>query len=171
MSSGKLSTELLAARDARQARLDRALRQALAGKLATTVFVSLAIPGADKAPPGADGLLAWAIGEALRRMASAALLETGDDAAGPWALLGIGEDAARVKALCIGVEESRPAARLVDLDVYQADGRQVGRAELGRAARPCLLCAEPAVDCIRLRRHASAQIVEKAHELVAAFAA
>ena len=58
-----------------------------------------------------------------------------------------------VKRTCMTIEDSHAAARLLDLDVYMADGVQLGRAQIGAPARRCLLCDQPASDCIRLRRH------------------
>ena len=80
------------------------------------------------------------------------------DALGHFALRVLDADPISVKRLCIGLEESHPAARLLDLDVYASETVQIGRASLGLQARRCLVCDQSAVDCMRSRRHSIAAL-------------
>jgi holo-ACP synthase len=153
--------DALAARDARQAELDRHL--AAGG---TVVAVSLAIPGEEKAPPGAAALFAWAVAELARGLPGLRPLHTGDDALGPFAIFATEVDAAEAKRRCVAIEASRPAARLVDVDVYSPAGEPVDRASLGLPPRPCLCCPEPARECIALRRHGFPELVAEARRLL-----
>jgi len=89
------------------------------------------------------------------------------DALGHFALRVLDADPLAVKRLCIGIEESHPAARLLDLDVYCSETGQIGRASLGLPARRCLLCDQPAVDCMRTQRHPYAEVIAKVHALLA----
>ena len=153
---------VLAARDARHAALLRHL-----GADAAVLAVSLAIPGAVKAPPGALALFAWALREVELAVRGARLLQASDDALGPFALLAAPGAPAEVKARCLGIEASRPAARLLDLDVYSPDGGSCDRASLDLPPRTCLVCDRAAHECSRAGRHAPAEVVARARELLA----
>lgn len=167
MSSDKFASKFLAAREARQELLSRALG---AGRPAT-LFVSLNLPGPDKSPPGATALFRRGCAEIAETFRGSLLVTAGCDVLGPFSLRVLDADPCSVKRLCIGIEESHPAARLLDLDVYAAESAQIGRASLGLPARRCLLCDQPAVDCMRSRRHAIAEVIARAHELLAPFGA
>lgn len=167
MSSAKFASKLLAARDARQELLSRALS---AGQPAT-LFVSLNLPGSDKAPPGATALFRRGSEEIADVFRGSVLVAADCDVLGHFALRVLDADPLAVKRLCIGIEESHPAGRLLDLDVYSPASGQIGRASLALPARRCLLCEQPAVDCMRTRRHAIGEVIAQAHELLAPFRA
>ena len=151
----------LAARDARQAVLDREL-----GSGTTLVALSLGVPGPDKAPPGAAALFAWAWQVVAEAFPGARLIARRDDALGPFALWAVPIEARGAKLRCVALESSRPAARLVDLDVYAGDGAPADRAALDLPPRACLCCAEPARECIRLGRHPFPELVQRARALL-----
>lgn len=153
---------LLAARDARQALLEAA--RPAGGEV--LVAVALNVAGPEKEPPGALELQAWALAQLVGALPGARPVHSGGDAMGPFALLAVPGDPAAVKRACIGVEERRPAARLVDLDVYDQAGRPVDRAALGLAPRGCLLCPAPAVECIRLGRHPLPEVLDRVRGLL-----
>ncbi len=67
------------------------------------------------------------------------------------------------------IEAENPSARLLDVDVYRPDGSQVDRASLGLPPRSCLLCAEPARECILLRRHSNPELLERVDSLLRPF--
>jgi len=166
MRSGASGSELLAARDARQALLDRHL--AAPGR--TVVALSLAIPGEEKVPAGAAALFDWACAEALAALPGARPLGRTDDALGPFALLAVPAGSAtpdEVKRRCVALETARPAARLLDLDVHVPGGGALDRAALALPARACLCCDAPARECIRAGRHGFAALVSRARELLA----
>lgn len=165
MSSDKFAGKFLAAREARQELLSRALR---AGRPAT-LFVSLNLPGPDKSPPGATGLFRQACAQIADTFHGSLLLATDRDALGYFALRALDLDPWAVKRLCIAIEQSQRAGRLLDLDVYAPVAGQIGRTSLGLPARRCLLCDQPAVDCMRTRRHAVGEVIAQAHELLAPF--
>jgi len=165
MSSARFAGKVLAAREARQELLFRALS---AGRPAT-LFVSLNLPGPDKSPPGATWLFRRGCAQIAETFPGSLLLATDRDALGHFALRVVDADPLAVKRLCIAIEESQPAGRLLDLDVYSPIAGQIGRTSLGLPARRCLLCDQPAVDCMRTRRHAVGEVIVQAHELLAPF--
>lgn len=165
MSSARFVSKFLAAREARQELLSRAL---CAGRPAV-LFVSLNLPGPDKSPPGATGLFRRGCEQIAETFHGSVLVITDHDVLGHFALRVLDADPLAVKRLCIDIEESQPAARLLDIDVYSSETVQIGRACLGLPARRCLLCDQPAVDCIRVKRHSFYEVIDKTHELLAHF--
>jgi holo-ACP synthase len=135
------------------------------------VFVSLNIPGREKTPPGSGAFFLAMLDQLAQTFAGLSILERSSDALGPFAIIALEIDPSEVKKACIALETAHPAARLIDLDVYSPTGVQVDRASLGVAARPCLVCQSPAVDCIRRKRHSPDQVIAKTHELLSTFTA
>ncbi|MEI7431435.1 MAG: citrate lyase holo-[acyl-carrier protein] synthase [Betaproteobacteria bacterium] len=164
-SSDKSASKLLSARDGRQ----EALAQALSQGFQSTIFLTLNIPGSDKHLSGSHGLFHWALAEVQQTFASLTSLENGSDALGNYAIIGVSQASSEVKRQCMTMESSNPAARLIDLDVYSENGEQIDRKSLGFSARPCLLCHESAVECIRVQRHDLHQVIRKVHELLTPF--
>jgi triphosphoribosyl-dephospho-CoA synthase len=89
------------------------------------------------------------------------------DALGPFTAWRVATPPAAAKAACVALEAEHPAARLVDLDVYAADGAQVDRRAVGLPGRACLCCAEPARECIRAGLHTPEAVVARARALLA----
>jgi len=167
MSSARFASSFLAAREARQELLSRALS---AGRPAT-LFVSLNLPGPDKSPPGATALFRRGCAQIAASFHGSLLVAADCDALGHFALRVLDADPLAIKRLCISIEESHPAARLLDLDVYASETVQIGRSSLGLPARRCLVCDQPAVDCMRTRRHAIDEVIAKTHVLLSPFRA
>jgi holo-ACP synthase CitX len=165
MPSGGLRNRLLAARDARQEILRRACEQGAP----VVVLLSLNLPGEDKGPPGSWGLIRWAGSKLIEALPGWVERRSGLDALGPCALFAGEGESASVKRRCMALEAAHPFGRLLDLDVYDGDGRPVDRALLGLPPRECLLCSEPARECIRLQRHGGPELKEKVHELLLPF--
>ena len=167
MSSGRFASDFLSAREARQALVAQALQK---GRRAT-IFLSLNIPGENKAPAGSQALFSSMCVEVTAVFTGSTLLERASDVLGPYALWALDDDPQAVKARCVRLEASSPAARLVDLDVYSAQGVQIDRKSLFLPGRGCLVCEEPAVDCIRARRHSFDQVIGKVDELLTPYRA
>ena len=165
--SDKSVSSFLDARDARQ----DALAQTLSAGHSATLFLSLNIPGAEKSPPGSEAIFLWALGELCTRFPGLAVTVHTRDALGPYAIIGLDSKPVAVKMCCIELEASHPAARLIDLDVYSASGMQISRSALDLPRRACLLCDQPAVECMRGKRHSFNEVIAKAHELLAPFRA
>jgi triphosphoribosyl-dephospho-CoA synthase len=162
-----LRERLLDARVARAALVGELLQQACALGARATVLVSVNAAGPDKSFPGLASLLEWASATLTGGLPGVGDLVQGADPLGPYAAFLTSGEPTDVKLAAIELEESQPAGRLLDIDVYGADGQLVDRASLGRGPRKCLVCAEPAVDCMRLQRHDAATLVEAARDLLA----
>ena len=149
MSYDSYQIELLTARDGRQTLLDTLLKYSSR----SLVMLSTAIPGAEKNPPGNDVLFFWAKEQIGQRLRYSRHLVTRIDQLGWCAIFAVVDEPIVTKYLCMSIEDSHKAARLLDLDVYMTNGIQLGRAQIGAPARSCLLCDQPASTCMRLRRH------------------
>ena len=168
---------LLAAREAREERI-RGLADGPPGSC--LVAIGLSLPGEEKDPRGGGRVVALAAsllqescraaGIAERRRAGAPGEGPDDAALGPFAAIELVAPPGRAKAVCVELEESLPWGRVLDLDVYVAPGasglREVGRGALGLPGRRCLLCDEPARECILLRRHAPGALAGRTRELL-----
>ena len=165
MSYAELRSSILAARERRQELLD----ERISGGYAATVFLSLNIPGVEKSTPGASALFSWALRSILAEFPDAENPVQSCDQLGHHAVISLKREAVEVKRRCIFLENANPFARLVDLDVYCANGRPVERAKLGMPPRPCLLCRQPAVECIRLQRHGATELAGRRDELLSYF--
>ena len=165
MPYAKLRAELLAVREQRE------LRRVQTGQQSeqTLVQLSLNLPGPDKQPAGTEQLFGWGLRQTLELLPLVESCSHGYDLLGPWALLGTCEDARQMKQQAVALESSTPAGRLLDIDVYDHNGRQLGRNELGLPARTCLICNRPAVDCIRQQSHNFAALKVCIDDLLSAF--
>ena len=163
----KLRFELLAAREQR----DRHRLTIAAETPQTLLQIGLNLPGADKSAARGKDLLRWALRQLQQRLPAAELLSQGEDQLGCWAIMTSQLPATTAKQRAVAVESLLPAARLLDIDVYSAQGRAVGRKQLGYPARQCFLCAQAAVDCMRLQRHTISELKERVDELFATFRA
>jgi len=161
MSLDALSNSLLEARDRRQALLDALFR----APFSTVLMFGLNLPGEEKEGNRAERLFAW--GErALAAAFPAQPVLRRSDRLGHFALYRSPLAPVEAKRLAVALEDAHPAGRLLDLDVFSAAGRPVDRASLGLPPRPCLLCPEPALACIRSQRHTSQALKAKAHMVI-----
>lgn len=84
---------------------------------------------------------------------------------GPAALLAIQGKPDTIKAFAVAIETEAEYGRLLDIDVFDADGRQINRAAQGLPARTCFVCSADAVSCMRLGRHSQAEITSMVRRL------
>lgn len=75
----------------------------------------------------------------------------------------------QAKKLCCDIEDTHPLGRLMDIDVIvdsstspgmteELSVRPLGRADIGRPERRCLLCGKPARECMRAHTHTQEEI-------------
>ncbi len=157
---------LLQARDARQEDLLRLLRR---GGAASVLCLGVNVPGPRKLRPGVSRLVRGAL-EALARTIPLEPRVSRTDPLGPFLLAESSAPPEQLKRAALALEEGLPAGRLLDLDVYRPDGTQADRAALGLPPRPCLVCPQPAMDCMRLGRHGEADLLHRVDALLAPLA-
>jgi holo-ACP synthase len=71
-----------------------------------------------------------------------------------------------LKYLAVRLEAEKPYGRLVDADVLDVNSEPISRTQLGMAPRTCFLCPEPAVECVRLKRHDPAELMAHVRKLL-----
>ncbi|WP_022851976.1 citrate lyase holo-[acyl-carrier protein] synthase [Limisalsivibrio acetivorans] len=168
-----LRNSILACRDDRQKRIDMCLRNSLerfAGRPAREgrafiVTLSMNIPGVVKMPPGAAELAKN--GAALVESLPVGLKKdcSMEDALGPFKVYSGFGDPYGAKNSMMFIEESIAEHRLLDIDIYTSDGI-VSRSAVAKPERRCLVCSEPAKECMRLKRHSIDEVAEAALELL-----
>ncbi len=163
MLSAKLRNNLLTTRDLRQLRLDEILRVTEN----TVIQLALNIPGERKCPPGAERLMLWGDEQIRDIFPYLMQLHSETDGLGPWRVYMTPVPAKEAKYQCCSIEQSRPFARLLDIDVYTASGKLVDRTMLQLDQRRCLICKEDAKECIRLGRHSRSEIDACLQQLLA----
>ena len=74
-----------------------------------------------------------------------------------------------LKRVMIGLEESSPFGRLLDIDVLGSDGVPLSRTQLGLPGRRCLVCGAPAQECGRSQRHSYDQLRDTTNRIIRTF--
>lgn len=157
--------QMLAAKEERQKR-QRSLREQYGTPIAS---ITVNIPGSCKDSPIIRRLCDYAVSSVQSR-SDVLAAERINAPTGPFGLLAVRTTAEHLKQVAVKLEEEHDFGRLLDIDVFSADGRQLSR-QMSGAYRPCLLCLQPAVVCMREQRHSSAEIQEAVRTLLARFAA
>jgi triphosphoribosyl-dephospho-CoA synthase len=160
--------DFLEARDGRQQELDRILRQSRPEDAASFFLISANVPGCDKHRPGIACLLRGAL-DSLRGSIGLKVLLSRRDLVGSFHIASSNLPPIDAKRAALVIEADTPSARLLDVDVYRPDGSPVDRASLELPPRFCLVCAEPARECILLRRHSDPELVERVDLLLRPF--
>lgn len=117
----------------------------------STLVLSTNIPGVNKLPDGICELFSSGC-KAVKDRLNVSQVITGEDAAGLYMVCNCEEMSETAKRIAVWIEENLPAGRLLDIDIYK-QGEQLGRREIGLPARKCIVCGDPAVDCIRSKKH------------------
>ena len=73
--------------------------------------------------------------------------------------ISVQEEVKKLKKIAIDIEETHVLGRCLDIDVYDIDGRSIGRQELGYEVRKCYLCQDYAHNCVRSRVHSEEQVI------------
>lgn len=89
---------------------------------------------------------------------------------GPEALLVVDRPAQELKEAAVAIEEAQPFGRLLDIDVFTADGGLVSRRQQGRS-RTCLVCGQDTITCMRESRHQLADLTSAVNKLLVKFKA
>lgn len=80
---------------------------------------------------------------------------------GPEGFISVDMEPISFKKLSISIEETHPLGRVFDIDVFQSNLEQVSRRHINKELRQCLLCEDSAINCIKLQRHNTRELVEK----------
>ncbi len=157
--------QILAAKEERQKRQKRMLSE-----YGTAIAsITLNIPGPEKDGPVLRQLCDYAISAMQARLEIAAM-ERVNLPTGPEAILAVRSGASAVKQIAVSLEDEHAFSRLLDIDVFDAEGRQLSRQTSG-SYRSCLLCELPAAVCMRERKHGAEEIMAAVQGLLRQFLA
>ncbi|MDO4483345.1 MAG: citrate lyase holo-[acyl-carrier protein] synthase [Clostridia bacterium] len=155
--------------DAREARffLQQQLLREHPGSM--LVCLGMNIAGPIKTTPAIERAFSWGRESILDICAPYPRLDMKEkhDHTGPEMMVCLKADAEEVKRRLCDLEDGTPLGRLLDVDIIRPDGSKVSRTEIGRDARKCLLCDNPAPVCARSRSHSVGDLFARAHQLIA----
>ena len=157
------------------AKEDRAAaRDELIGRRTVPVIsMTINMPGPHKSGAEITSLLYTALDKLRHHIALAGydLLEENirHQPTGPFALLAVAGDAAGIKNFCIEIEDHTAYGRLLDIDVFDAQGCQLSRATSNRMPRRCFICKRPAAECVRTQAHRPPEVLSAAKKHLTAF--
>ena len=75
-------------------------------------------------------------------------------------------EAGILKNKMIIIEETDNVGRILDIDVFNKEGKLIKRSHLNYERRRCLLCNDDALVCRRLNRHSQNEVLEKIDNLI-----
>lgn len=158
--------ELLASRDARQARQQQWQKKYPASLISFTTVA----PGPIKDSELSRRIFNHGI-RSLRRMLAASGWEIVHQrcyglATGAEGLLAVDAQPSALKRACITLEQHHPLGRLWDIDVFTPQGELLSRQALAQPARRCLLCERDARICARERAHSIAELLNHMERLL-----
>lgn len=165
MRSEELKTSILNARERRWETLSQLTGSHKDGCVITIVCNAA---GEEKDSPVMRRLIAYAE-ERMAEDGKALTIGAYGDAAGYIVFMHSPMDAKSVKSAAVALETEQEWNRLLDIDIYSSDGQAADRASMGIPPRRCLICKEPAADCIRTQRHAYPDIIAETHRLLTGF--
>lgn len=139
------------------------------------VSITVVFPGAVKYTRDSVSLLYSAL-NLFRKAATEAGLFIYEErvfhhSTGPEAVIAVMADACHLKKIAVGLEDGLEYGRLLDIDVFSADGSLLSRTQLGTGARRCLVCDRPAVECVRAQEHDGREVLREVAKLVTVFRA
>lgn len=71
-----------------------------------------------------------------------------------------------IKKLMIDIEENHKYGRIFDIDVYNRNGVQITRGDLGYKMRRCLICNNDAAVCVRQKSHSLEELFAKIYDII-----
>ena len=146
-------TTMLAAKEARAAR-QQELLQKYGGSLAS---ITVNLPGPNKNRPEALALVQYAV-STLAELFDASFQETQALVTGPVGFVCCSAPAEMLKRAAMTIEETGTFGRLLDIDVFTEAGVLLSRGEDAKYKRRCFLCEQPAIICMRERRHRAEEL-------------
>lgn len=160
----KLS-DLLAAKEARYQR-QQAFREKYKAPL---VSITINMPGPIKDMPILRRLRDYAVKQISNKLT--VLGEEGVNLrTGPEALVAVDEDGWAVKERMMEIEAQFPFARMLDMDVFTADGHLLSRQDQGQGRR-CFVCAGSSVVCMREQKHTQTELQQAVNHMLNQFRA
>lgn len=80
---------------------------------------------------------------------------------GPEGYFSINIDPLELKKLTVKIENEHPLGRVFDIDIFDANMKQIGRSALGLGPRKCLICENEAKVCNRSGTHTLEELLKR----------
>ena len=142
---------------------------------ATVISITINMPGQIKYTADTVDLLYYAVNEMRQRVLAAQLTLCEERVlhllTGPVAVLAVQGNAAEIKEVGMRVEQMTKFGRLLDIDVFNSEGRQMSRSTSGTSARSCFVCSGLAVECMWEQRHSQQEVLAAAQDMILEFKA
>ena len=145
--------QVLASKEERAAQ-QCALLERYGGSLAS---ITVNLPGPHKNRPEAVKLVQYAV-DTLAELFEATFQQVQVLPTGPVGFVCCSAPAEVLKRAAVAVEETSSFGRLLDVDVFNAEGKLLSRGEQADSKRRCFLCDQPALVCMREQRHTAAEL-------------
>jgi holo-ACP synthase / triphosphoribosyl-dephospho-CoA synthase len=160
MNVDEIRNGILNAREKRGARREQYARIGL-----DSISLSLNVPGYPKSTPQLSGFFDDVLLECKQFLqAHRVAIDTTQevrqvDEAGDFYLVPIfnGQPIAEIKALTESFEGRHPLGRIIDIDIFDRQLRPVSSGKL----KPCMLCEQPAIVCMREANHTYEELRER----------
>lgn len=85
---------------------------------------------------------------------------------GPEGMCTVRGNPQEVKIVCVEFEETHPWGALADVDIMDREQNAEGRSQIGLPPRTCLVCLNPAAECVSGRIHSEEEIKRKVDEIL-----
>ena len=144
---------MLEAKEARASR-QKALLKQYGCSLAS---ITANLPGPNKNRPATLALVQYGV-STLAELFEAAFQETQALITGATGFVCCRTPAEVLKRAAVAIEETSSFGRLLDVDVFTAEGVLLSRGEPAEQKRRCFLCERPAIVCMREHRHSAAEL-------------
>lgn len=92
-------------------------------------------------------------------------LETIDKVTGEEGFISVDYDSVKTKNIVVNIEDTHYLGRIFDLDVFDVNHNHIGRSDIRKRPRKCLICDKDALVCMRLKSHSYDELVSRVKDI------
>ncbi len=92
-------------------------------------------------------------------------LETIDKVTGEEGFISVDYDSVKTKNIVVNIEDTHYLGRIFDLDVFDVNHNHIGRSDIRKKPRKCLICDKDALVCMRLKSHGYDELVSRVKDI------
>ncbi len=150
--------------DAREFRV-QIIEDSIARSKGCVVVLRCNYPGIDKNNPASKKVVEE-VSKELEKVLGVVEKKNIDGAEGLVYIYSVDGEAFSIKKNMIEIEKSHRYGRLVDVDVYNTDGKGISRRDVDELPRSCYLCNDEAHRCVRSRKHSIEEVIKYIEDIV-----
>jgi holo-ACP synthase CitX len=84
---------------------------------------------------------------------------------GPYVMIYLPQDdPLSIKHFLMHIEETHPLGRFIDLDLFNNPTKSISRSDIDAPLRTCIMCNQPAIECMRNHNHSTLDIMDYIEE-------